>query len=105
MIRACLPLVASLVLAACETSGPPPASRQGRDLLAEAREWRKEGNLASARDKLIRSLGEMDAAHGFLESRLWLTNADKSLTLPNAVTSASAAERARTGLFLVLGFR
>ena len=102
--RACLPIAALLVLAACQTSGPPPP-RQGRDLLVEAREWRREGNLASARDKLVRSLGEMDAAHGFLENRLWLTNADKSLALPNAVSSASAAERARTGLFLVLGFR
>lgn len=104
VVRLWLALSASLFFAACQSSGPL-LPRQGRDLVGEAREWRKEGSLAIARDKLIRALGEMDAAHGFLERRLWLTNAEKSLTLQNAASSASRAERARTGLFLVLGFR
>lgn len=104
IIRLCLRTGALIVLAACQSTGPLPA-RHGRDLVLEAREWRQEGSLATARDKLIQALGEMDAAHGFLERRLWLTNADKSLNLRNAASSASREERARTGLFLVLGFR
>ena len=75
------------------------------DLLTQARRWREEFGLAGARDKLLDALAREDSSHGQFEGRVWATNADRRRTWPDAAASCSAAERARTGIFIVLGYR
>src|SRR5437660_11935377 len=80
-----------------ETNGP--------DLLTQARIWRQGLGLAGARDKLLATLLHEDSNKGEFERRIWATNADKARVWPDSAAQCSAAERARTGIFIVLGYR
>ena len=84
-------------IASAETNGP--------DLLTEARSWRQQYGLAGARDKLLVSLLREDSSKGEFEHRVWATNADKERVWSGSAAQCSAAERSRTGIFIVLGYR
>lgn len=81
------------------------AETNSPDLLTQARAWRQRHGLAGARDKLLAALPREDSSKGDFERRVWATNADKARTWPNAAAQCSAAERSRTGIFIVLGYR
>jgi hypothetical protein len=75
------------------------------DLLTQARIWRQRYGLAGARDKLLAALPREDSSKGEFERRIWATNADKGRVWPDSAAQCSAAERSRTGIFIVLGYR
>lgn len=75
------------------------------DLLTQARIWRQHHGLAGARDKLLAALLREDSNHGAFERRIWATNTDKARVWPDSAARCSAAERSRTGIFIVLGYR
>lgn len=104
----CLPAVLLLgfIVAGCRSSAP--AARQvggGDDLVGQARAWRAQHGLAEARDRVSDALLKLDAKNGWLEQRVWQANADKHRTWPNSLATLPREERARTGIFLVLGYR
>ncbi|MGZ5021414.1 MAG: hypothetical protein ACXWFY_02555 [Chthoniobacterales bacterium] len=78
---------------------------QSKDLLTEAREWRQRDGLVAARDKLLTAVMREDSSRGTFERKIWKTNADKSYVWPDAAERCTPAERARTGIFVVLGYR
>ena len=84
-------------LARAETNNP--------DLLTQTRAWRQRHGLAAARDKLLAALLREDSGKGEFERRIWATNADKDRVWPHSAAQCSAAERSRTGIFIVLGYR
>jgi hypothetical protein len=75
------------------------------DLVAQARLWRQREGLVAARDKLVHALTRQDSDHGMFERRVWATNADKTRIWPDSVAAVSPAQRARTGVFILLGYR
>src|ERR1700686_4705427 len=75
------------------------------DLLTQTRGWRQDHGLAAARDKLLAALPREDSSKGDFERRIWATNADKDRFWPDSAAQCSAAERSRTGIFIVLGYR
>lgn len=101
-----LPLI--LGLSACHTTRPaaPVVAGPRTDLLHEAREWRMSLGMAEARDRLVEALEARDDGQGYLEKRLAEVKklpdsevpADSLATLPRNL-------RARTGIYLVLGYR
>lgn len=102
--RKLLGVIALISLSACEHRQMDAGVNAG-DLLHQARVWRVETGLAAARDRLVTRLGEMDASQGSLESRVWRTNGDKDFVFPDSLSTLDHAQRARTGIFLVLGYR
>jgi hypothetical protein len=88
---------ASENLSSAETKSP--------DLLAQARIWRQRYGLAGARDRLLAALLRKDSSKGAFERRIWATNTDKGRVWPNSAAQCSPAERSRTGIFIVLGYR
>lgn len=92
-------------LAACE-HGDHHAGRHAQDdLLSAARQWRKDEGLPAARERLSEQLARLDANGGRLERGIWTTNKDKEVILPDSLASVPRAQRAKTGVFLVLGYR
>jgi len=100
-----LSILSLLVLTSSATAGRGGSTTTPDDLLAKARRWRQEESVAAARDKLFRALMSEDSDRGMFERRIWETNADKTRTFPDAAARCSKAERARTGIFIVLGYR
>lgn len=95
------------LLPGCSTSGKrggaelPPTG----DIVAEARDWRREKGLVEARERLDARLAELDAKNGWFERRIWTTNADKSHVFPDSLATMELEERSQVGIFLMLGFR
>lgn len=81
------------------------AETTGTDLVTQARQWRQSFGLAGARDKLLAAVARGDSSNGAFEQRVWATNGDKARMWPDAVARSSPAEKARTGIFIVLGYR
>ncbi|MEI6033689.1 MAG: hypothetical protein WCS65_05355 [Verrucomicrobiae bacterium] len=101
--RAAACLVLWLALAACQCR-PQVGPANRNDLVAAAREWRAEGGIPPARDRLSEALIRRDADGGSLEKRVLRTNADKDLRLPDSISALTRKQKARTGIFLVLGY-
>lgn len=101
----CLLLLCALN--ACQ-SVTVPENKVGRgnetDLVLQTRRWWQEKGMAGARDALTVELGRRDAGQGFIEGRMWRTNADKSFAYPDSLAQVPVAERKRTGIFFLLGF-
>lgn len=101
--RLLLPVMVLLGFTSCQCGKPSPDASQ--DLILQARQWRKDQGMAAARDKLIASLGCLDAGKGFLEKRLWRTNSDKKYTYPESLASLPQKTRQRTGIFFLMGLQ
>ena len=97
-------LAAMCILNACGNGERNSAGSSG-DLLHQARAWRVEQGMPRARDRLISKLAALDSDGGKLEARIWQTNAAKNLTFPDSLSELDPGRRARTGIFLVLGYR
>lgn len=82
-------------------TGPPLKG----DLLAASRQWRQETSVPEARDRLTQALREEDDSRGKMERAVAKANADKSWHVPRSIASLPLEQRARTGIFLVLGFK
>ncbi|MDP9100509.1 MAG: hypothetical protein M3N48_16180, partial [Verrucomicrobiota bacterium] len=80
-------------------------SKDDSDLLIQARQWRQQLGVGATRDKLLEALLRADANGGEFERRIWTTNLDKTRVWPEAAAECSKAQRARTGIFIVLGYR
>lgn len=105
-----LPMMAVCVgglLTGCTTSAKrgTPDLPPSRDLVAEARDWRREHGLAKARDRLDARLVAIDAKDGWFEKRIWVTNADKFHVYPDSMATLDPERRSEVGIFLMLGFR
>ncbi len=90
-------------LPSCQCARPSPTASQ--DLIQQARQWRREQGMTAARDKLITSLGGLDAGRGYMEKRLWRTNSDKTFTYPDSLASLPQKVRRRTGIFFLMGLQ
>lgn len=95
----------ALFLNACEHGSHRIGSHANDDLVVAARKWRKEEGMALARDRLSEQLAKHDADGGKLERAIWTTNQNKQIVLPDTLATLSPAQRAKTGVFLVLGYR
>lgn len=84
---------------------PVSAPAANDDLVRQARAWRENYGLANARDRLLAALPREDSNRGEFERRVWAANADKQRTWPGTAAQLSTTERARTGIFIVLGYR
>ncbi len=92
----------TLLALTCSLAFTPKA---GADLLEEAREWRQRSGVVAARDRLLLEVMREDSDRGAFEQRIWKTNADKSYVFADAAQHCTLAQRARTGIFVVLGYR
>ena len=105
------PLIVAVCLGGLMAGCSTPGNRGGAelpptgDLVAEAREWRKEHGLVEARERLDARLLEIDDGNGWFEKRIWKTNADKSFVYPDSMAMFDPARRSEVGIFLMLGFR
>lgn len=99
--------IVALAVAACQVPRPePPAIAPARgDLLHEARGWRERAGLAAARNHLAGRLAALDASGGELERRVARTNREPGWVFPDSWAALPRGQRARTGVYLVLGFR
>ena len=102
--------ISILLLLGLVFSGPVWAGRGGStpiedDLLTQSRLWRQHEGMVTARDKLADALIKEDSDDGMFERRVWTTNGDKSRILPDSAAHCTKAQRARTGIFIVLGYR
>ena len=61
--------------------------------------------MAAARDQLTTSLGRLDAGKGFMEKRLWRTNADKAFVYPDSLARLPKSDRQHTGIFFLMGLQ
>lgn len=100
-----LPRVFLLLFCAATPANSFSAETHHPDLLTQARAWRQHHGLAGARDKFLAALVREDSSKGEFERRVWATNADKGRVWPDSAAQCSIAERARTGIFIVLGYR
>ena len=98
-----LSTMALLGLPSCQCARPSPDASQ--DLILQARQWRREQGMTAARDKLVASLGGLDAGRGYMEKRLWRTNAHKTFTYPDSLASLPQKVRRRTGIFFLMGLQ
>lgn len=100
-LRRALCVLAGAILVACQQA---PVKLPEDDLVRQAREWRKQDGLKSARDQLVTKLEKMDAGGGGFEQRLLKANKDKHFIFPDSMARLSAAERSRTGIYFLCGF-
>lgn len=91
-------------LNACQCRNPREEVNVGKDLVLQARQWRQAKGMAAARDELTMALGKLDSGRGFMEKRLWRTNADKAFSFPGSLDRMPVAKRGRTGIFFLPGF-
>lgn len=98
-------VISFLVFCTAIPANGSSAETHSPDLLARARIWRQRHGLVDARDKLLAALLREDSTKGEFERRIWTTNTDKARVWPGSAAQCSAAERSRTGIFIVLGYR
>ena len=93
-------------LAACRsTSTSHSSSRPTSDLVSAARSRRAASGMAPARDRLSSALRLLDSHHGRLEDHVIAAASNPDFSVPHALASLPLHYRARTGIYLVLGYR
>ncbi len=100
-LRQALCVLAGVVHTACQQA---PVKLPEDDLVRQARKWRQQDGLKTARDRLVSTLETMDAGGGAFEQRLLRANGDKSFAFTDSMAGFTTEQRSRTGIYFLCGF-